>query len=447
MNSKVAKTETSKSPQAKRWCYTLNNPKQPIAFNELTQLYHVYGEEVGESGTPHYQGFIVFKNLKRLSQLKEINCHAHWEVARGTNKEASDYCKKDGKFHEFGELPPERHVKGNKANSDKWRNISDHAKAGDLKWIDENYPKPFVNSYRNLVAIKKDFTKRLPDLNDVCGVWYTGEAGVGKTRLITKLYPDAYLKRMNKWFDGYNNEEVVVIDDLDPSHAFMGYELKKLADRYCYMVEVKNASMYIRPKRVVVTSQYTIEQIWKDDKKTQAALLRRFKVVNVTKDNISLLMQVSDNINKAFNEESSDEEEEKEEHDTPVILSDEEMDEEELALIEEIEREHIAKKQKVYDEINEKIDSIPIDLTRLPNKLKPANEYYPDKPIKFGLKYSPNQQKLKKKLRKKLERKHAMRPTLHEVYSLECNEDVDFSDDPDVPNTSSFEEIVSEEDF
>ena len=33
--------------QAKRWCYTLNNPVQPIAYNELTQDYHVYGEEVG----------------------------------------------------------------------------------------------------------------------------------------------------------------------------------------------------------------------------------------------------------------------------------------------------------------------------------------------------------------------------------------------------------------
>ena len=102
--------EPKVSDRAKRWCYTLNNPLQPIPWNELTQEYHVYGEEVGESGTPHYQGFIVFKNLKRLNQLKEINSKAHWEISRGTNAQASDYCKKDGKFHEYGTLPEEKHA-------------------------------------------------------------------------------------------------------------------------------------------------------------------------------------------------------------------------------------------------------------------------------------------------------------------------------------------------
>ena len=244
--------------QAKRWCYTLNNPIQPIPYNELTQDYHVHGGEVGEKGTPHYQGFICFKNLKRITQLKEINSRAHWEAALGTNKEASDYCKKDGKFHEYGTLPEEKHVKGmragNKANSDKWKEISDWAKAGKLSEIDNKYPKPFVNCYRNLQAIRKDHTPKVDNLADVCGIWIYGESGVGKTRLITKLYPDAYLKRMNKWYDGYNGEDVIVLDDLDPSHSFMGYELKKLADRYCFLAEIKNASMYIRPKRVVETT-------------------------------------------------------------------------------------------------------------------------------------------------------------------------------------------------
>ena len=227
--------------------------------------------------------------------MKEINSRAHWEPARGSNKEASDYCKKDGKYHEFGTLPDEPGTKskrvresGNKANSDKWREISDLAKAGKLSDIDNKYPKPFVNCYRNLQAIRKDHTPKLDNLAGVCGIWIYGKSGVGKTRLVTKLYPDAYLKRMNKWYDGYNGEDVIVLDDLDPSHSFMGYELKKLADRYCFLAEIKNASMYIRPKRVVVTSQYPIEAIWKDDKETKL-ITKSSKIISFSLNSLCII--------------------------------------------------------------------------------------------------------------------------------------------------------------
>ena len=60
-------------PQGKNWCYTLNNPQGPIEFNEDTMHYLVYGEEVGESGTPHHQGYAAFKNRRRLNQCKELS--------------------------------------------------------------------------------------------------------------------------------------------------------------------------------------------------------------------------------------------------------------------------------------------------------------------------------------------------------------------------------------
>ena len=168
-------------------------------------LYLIYGEEVGDSGTFHHQGFVVFKNRKSLENLKELNNHAHWEVTKGTNEQASSYCKKDGKFFEEGVCPEDKHKKGGKATSEKWRAISDYAKSGQLDKIDEEHPKVYVNSYRNLKQLKVDHMSRMPDLESVCGVWIHGPSGAGKSHRARELYPDAYPKMCNKvvvWLSG-----------------------------------------------------------------------------------------------------------------------------------------------------------------------------------------------------------------------------------------------------
>ena len=80
--------------QSKRWCFTLNNYTEE-EYNELKEVdckYIVIGKGVGESGTPHLQGFVIFSNTKRLAAVKRINGRAHWEKARGTSEQAADYC-------------------------------------------------------------------------------------------------------------------------------------------------------------------------------------------------------------------------------------------------------------------------------------------------------------------------------------------------------------------
>lgn len=96
---------------AKRWCFTLNNYQPPELTAILDSLdnfdYLVYGRERGENNTPHLQGFFVLKQKKRLNAIKEIPgfARAHLEKTRGTVDQAVAYCKKDGDFDEFGELP------------------------------------------------------------------------------------------------------------------------------------------------------------------------------------------------------------------------------------------------------------------------------------------------------------------------------------------------------
>ena len=50
-------------------------------------------------------------------------------------------------------------------------------------------------------------------------LWYWGAPGTGKTRKATAEHPDAYKKLQNKWWDGYQGQDVVILDDLGTETA------------------------------------------------------------------------------------------------------------------------------------------------------------------------------------------------------------------------------------
>lgn len=89
-----------------RWCFTLNNYDEDstTAISKWDTKYTVFGKELSASGTPHLQGFVIFKKSYRLSGTRKLLPTAHWEIAKGTSHEASDYCKKDNDFVEIGVL-------------------------------------------------------------------------------------------------------------------------------------------------------------------------------------------------------------------------------------------------------------------------------------------------------------------------------------------------------
>lgn len=98
--------------QAKRWCFTLNNPTEddfPANYEETKEVvpseyfdYLLVGNEVAASGTPHLQGFICFKEKRRLSWIianmfvskTTGKGRASWRICNGSVQENIDYCKK-----------------------------------------------------------------------------------------------------------------------------------------------------------------------------------------------------------------------------------------------------------------------------------------------------------------------------------------------------------------
>lgn len=271
------------------WCMTLNN----YTDEEYTQIletecqYVIIGKEIGEQGTPHLQGFIQFnKPGKTLAALKKINARAHWEATKGNVEQNYDYCSKEGNFAERGTKPVSQKRKG-EMEKERYERAYEHAKHGNFEEIDKDI---LIRHLGNLKKIRAEFQSvPIALTGDLSNQWIYGRAGVGKTSKAMKENPGAYLKGLNKWWDGYVDQSVVIIDDMDPYHKSLAQQFKEWAHHYPFPAETKGSMMCIRPAKIIVTSNYTIDEIW-DDVVTREAMHRRFNEVFVPSNE-----QITDN--------------------------------------------------------------------------------------------------------------------------------------------------------
>jgi len=279
----MAAAAPNTSGKSRNWCFTLNNysvnDQKLIDDYAMAHLdvYIIYGEEEGESGTPHLQGYVHFPNPQAMSHLKKFIIHGHFSICKGTPQQNIDYCKKDGKVTTYGD-PPLTQQEANKAKAKRFIEL---AKVGDFATIQEENPSRYVSSYRTMQQIATDHMIKPADLEATCGIWIYGESGTGKTTAARTEYGDYYSKCANKWWDGYQGEDTVIIEDLDPNHKCLGHHLKLWTDKWSFPAEVKGGMRCLRPKRVIITSQYSIAELFAGEPATIAALTRRCKVIHM----------------------------------------------------------------------------------------------------------------------------------------------------------------------
>ena len=279
VDSRVGKAKLSRG-----FCFTINNPDEQAegACYALECsphfVYCVVGKEVGESGTLHLQGYVYFSTFKSFRQVQEMfPCGIHVENSKGDSLSNFKYCSKDGDYFEAGVRPKTQKEKG-VMEKERYALAFSSAKEGKLLEIE---PELLVRHYTTWKNIQKDYGCKPLDCDDVTGVWIHGAAGAGKSRIAREQFSGAYFKNANKWWDGYQYEDNVILDDFAPVHHVLGYHLKIWADRYSFTAEVKGGALQIRPKRIIITSQYSIRQCFGDDETTIAAIDRRFKSIHV----------------------------------------------------------------------------------------------------------------------------------------------------------------------
>lgn len=230
--------------QVMNWTFTLNNytPEDVLAMQNCPHKYLVFGYEVGEKGTPHLQGYIELMKKQRLSYLKKVHSTAHWEIRRGTAKQASDYCKKDGNFYEDGILSEERMKAGVSTNTQEQRRkialkvLSSQSKEDAFELVREEMP------YEMLLhgeSIKRNLNLLFPTIHEhkfgildfecpplfeqvdptKISILIWGKSGFGKTQYALANFKNPLLVRhMDKLKELTPSNDAIIFDDLSFQH-------------------------------------------------------------------------------------------------------------------------------------------------------------------------------------------------------------------------------------
>jgi len=279
---------TPRDVPCKDWCFTTFVVDDPRILPNLEWCeYIMYQPEVcPETQRPHLQGFLICLEKKSFAQIKVLLPGFHLERRKGTRTQARVYCMKttdggSGQYIEHGVFA-EVGDAGGAAQKRKYEDNFELAKVGDYKSMCPEF------QFRFLRAAKEIAFLHLPQpvqLDAPCGVWVHGITGSGKTHYVTTLVPavDLYLKTVNKWWDNYTGQEAVLIDEVDPSNCkYMADKFKKWTDKYIFPAEFKGGMCNLRPKKVYITSQFTIEQCFPLTEDAEA-VRRRCQVIHVVR--------------------------------------------------------------------------------------------------------------------------------------------------------------------
>lgn len=257
-------TETRKIVKAPRrfWCFTLNNPTcsaedcQQKIMDACTDRfrYLVFQLEVGESNTPHYQGYLELTKTVRITWLVKNIFQAHWTPRYATRDAARIYCMKEPRIsgpYECGEW--ELHP-GKRTDLDA---VSAMVKSGaSAPAIADAYPNTWLRyskGIRSLISVLQKPRTEVPTI-----ILCYGKTGTGKTKWCYDNYPELYRKPCDtRWFDQYCGDDTLLLDDFGGASSKMSLlYLLQLLDRYAIQVEIKGDYVAMLATTIVITTNY-----------------------------------------------------------------------------------------------------------------------------------------------------------------------------------------------
>jgi len=262
--------------KSRNWCFTLNNPDDSPLIGPTNGSLFIACKEIGESGTPHYQGYVEFRNPVALTCLRSWNLRGHYEIRKGTQSEAVRYCVK-GLLDDsetttgFSALPLiELRMFGlvyehldDSLSLDAFLESLSKKKTSKLivmkqlidngatdKDLAEHDFETWCRSHRALTHYRMICIEPRDWPMEIIVIY--GPTGTGKSRYCQDTFTDCYWKQRGKWWDNYGQHEVCILDEF---YGWLQWDvLLRLCDRYPLLLESKGGQIQFSSKTIVFTS-------------------------------------------------------------------------------------------------------------------------------------------------------------------------------------------------
>lgn len=234
--------------------------------------YLVLGKEIcPTTKKEHLQGFVMFRNpvanpkkcLMKMGFSKSI----HIENMISNPISCMEYCLKDGDFLEFGTRPSGQ---GRRSDLDNVKSIiKTGGKMKDVIDKSSNYQSLKMGEF-----LLKYLEKPRP-IAPIKVLWLYGDSGTGKTKYVYDKFGTEVFRPVNeKWWEGYDGEKVVLLDDFRPDFCSF-VRLLQFTDIYPFKVECKGGSRHVQYDTIVITAPTDYKTMWSSETKENLLQLKR----------------------------------------------------------------------------------------------------------------------------------------------------------------------------